>query len=78
MATRAELHRLVDELPDPEVPRARIVIEDPPAEEEHESGSHGTLDDWGDLGATTHAAAAETMRGLEEEERAAGHQPWRP
>jgi muramidase (phage lysozyme) len=35
-----------------------------------------TVDAWGNLSAMTDAAAAETMQRLEEEERAAGHEPW--
>jgi hypothetical protein len=77
MATRAELHRLVDELPDPQVPMARIVVEESPSEREPGSESHGIADKWGDLSAMTDAAAAETMQRLEAEERAAGHEPWR-
>ncbi len=77
MATRAELHQLVDELPDPQVPMARIVVEDSAAERQHRSESHDIIDKWGDLSAMTDAAAAETMQRLEEEERAAGHEPWR-
>lgn len=75
MATRAELHQLVDELPDPQVSMARIVVEDSAAE--YENRSQGIVDKWGDLSAMTDAAAAETMQRLEEEERAAGHRPWR-
>lgn len=75
MATRAELHRLVDELPDPQVSMARIVVEGPSATEQNEP--QGIVDEWGDLSAMTDAAAAETMQRLEEEERAAGHEPWR-
>lgn len=77
MATRAELHQLVNELPDPHVPMARIVVEDAAAERQRESKSHGIVNAWGDLSAMTDAAAAETMQRLEEEERAAGHEPWR-
>jgi hypothetical protein len=29
MATREELHRELDALPDPQVPKARIVVEEP-------------------------------------------------
>jgi hypothetical protein len=32
MATREELHREVDALPDAQVPKARIVVKDPEAE----------------------------------------------
>jgi hypothetical protein len=56
---------------------ARIVVEGPPAEQEHESKSHSIIDEWGDLSAMTDAPAAETMQRLDEEERAAGHEPWR-
>ncbi len=79
MATRAELHRLVDELPDPQVPMARIVVESSSADAAvgREGKPHGIVDEWGDLSAMTDAAAAETMHRLEEEERAAGHEPWR-
>lgn len=34
------------------------------------------VDEWGDLTAVREYAAAATMRRLDEEERAAGHDPW--
>jgi hypothetical protein len=78
MATRAELHRLVDELPDRQVSMARIVVEDSPAEPEHEGRPYGMVDEWGDLSSMTDAAAAEMMQRLDKEERVVGHEPWRP
>jgi hypothetical protein len=75
MATRAALHRMVDELLDPQVPMARIVVDDPPADRAQNGDPNG-IDEWGDLSATTDEAAARTLRRLDEDERAAGHQPW--
>jgi len=45
-------------------------MEDAQAEREHEGKPQGVVDEWGDLSAMTDAAAAETMRRLDEEERA--------
>lgn len=58
---------------------ARIVVEGSPATAAGgcEDKPYGIIDEWGDLSAMTDAAAAETMQRLEEEERAAGHEPWR-
>jgi hypothetical protein len=36
----------------------------------------GTVDDWGDVEQLLDSAAKATMRDLDEEERAAGHEPW--
>jgi hypothetical protein len=41
-----------------------------------ESGS--IVDEWGDLDAQTDATTAASIRELDEEERAAGLEPWRP
>jgi hypothetical protein len=35
------------------------------------------IDDWGDLGELTDALARRAMRHLDEEERAAGFEPWK-
>jgi hypothetical protein len=78
MSTRAELHRMVDALSDPQVSTARIVVEEPLADGEGEHKSHAIVDEWGDLGAMTDAAAAETSQRLDEEDSAAGHEPWQP
>jgi hypothetical protein len=43
-----------------------------------EDRSGSIIDGWGDLDAQTDATTAASMRDLDEEERAAGLQPWRP
>lgn len=39
-------------------------------------GGEFDIDEWGDLGATIATLTRESMRALDEEERAAGFEPW--
>jgi hypothetical protein len=70
MATREQVHKLVDELPETDIdPVAEILIS---------RRANGTLDDaarpgdivdeWGNLSAMARASTAEAMRRLDEEE----------
>jgi len=43
-----------------------------------EAAPGSIADEWGDLDAQTDATTDASMRELEEEERAAGLEPWRP
>jgi hypothetical protein len=43
-----------------------------------EADARSVVDEWGDLDAQTDATTAASMRQLDEEERTAGLEPWRP
>ncbi len=68
VTAREKAHALLDELPESEMePVVRFLA----------SRQEGSLvDEWGDLSEMTDAAAAETMRRLDDEERTAGFGPW--
>jgi hypothetical protein len=78
MATREQVHKLVDELPETDL--------DPVAEILTSRRERGTLDDaarpgdivdeWGNLSAMRRASTVRRMRRLDEEEAATGHEPW--
>ncbi|HEX5853446.1 MAG TPA: hypothetical protein VFY36_10180 [Solirubrobacteraceae bacterium] len=63
--------RLLEQAPtwsEEQAQRALLAVETEP---------ESTVDAWGDLSGMTDVAAAETTQRLEDEERAAGHEPWR-
>jgi hypothetical protein len=78
MATREQVHKLVDELPETDL--------DPVAEILTLRREHGSLDDaaspedivdeWGNLSAMRRSSTPRKMRRLADEEAAAGHDPW--
>ncbi len=78
MATRDQVHKLVDELPETDLdPVAEILTL------RRESGASDVtskpgdiVDEWGNLSAMRRASTARKMRRLDEEEAAAGHDPW--
>ncbi len=69
MTTREKIHKLVDELPESQL--------DPVADFIATRGRPGdVVDEWGNLSAMMRDSAARSMRGLDEQEREAGHGPW--
>jgi hypothetical protein len=78
IATRDQLHKLVDELPETDLdPVAEILIS------RRENGGVGdaaqpgdVIDGWGNLSAMRRASTARKMRRLDEAAAAAGHDPW--
>ena len=72
MATREQLHKEVDAVPEDLVERAHVVIE--PVADEAKPGE--IIDEWGNLSAMTDTAAGDSMDRLAAEEAAAGHDPW--
>lgn len=61
--------KLVEELPESQLePLIEFLAS------EHKPGD--IVDEWGNLSAMTRASAARTMRRLDNQERAAGHEPW--
>jgi hypothetical protein len=72
MATREQLHKQVDAVPDDQVERARLVIV--PVADDSEPGQ--IIDVWGNLSELTDAAAADLMDSMAQEEAAGGHDPW--
>lgn len=68
MTTRERAHRLLDELPESEVePVVEFIVS-------RQEGDDA--DEWGDLSKLHDSTTASTMRRLNEEERAAGQEPW--
>jgi hypothetical protein len=68
VTTREKAHRLLDELPESEVePVVEFIVS-------RQEG--GDADKWGDMSTLHDSTTASTMRRLNEEERAAGHEPW--
>jgi hypothetical protein len=71
MATREQVHKLVDELPETDLdPVAEILIlrrENGTLDDAARPGD--TADEWGSISEMTDAAAAQAMRDLAEEER---------
>lgn len=88
MTTKERLHRLVDELSDAEASRARIVVEDERflhklhrLEERATGDAYAgdpqlASDGWADLAKVNEASRDAVLERLDEEEHAAGHEPW--
>jgi len=78
MATREQVHKLVDELPETDLdPVAEILIlrrENGTLDDAARPGD--IVDEWGNLSAMRRASTARKMHRLDEEEAAAGHDPW--
>jgi hypothetical protein len=73
MATREQLHKQVDAVPEEALERAHLVIEpNGVAIDTHTN----TIDDWGSLSAVTDSAAGDLMDRLADEEAATEHDPW--
>lgn len=72
MATREQLHKEVDAVPDDQLNRARVVVMPLPDEAKPED----TIDEWGNLSLMTRRSASRLMKRLSEEEAAAGLEPW--
>jgi hypothetical protein len=70
MTSKERLHRLVDELSEPEADDALLYLASRRADDD--------VDEWGSLSKMLDFAASETMRRMAEEERAAGLPPWTP
>jgi hypothetical protein len=74
MATREQIHKLVDELPETALdPVAEILASRGPNGTGDEAGKPGDIiDEWGNLSAMTRAAAGGMLSRLDEQEAAAG------
>jgi hypothetical protein len=72
MATREQLHKEVDAVPEEALERAHVVIES--VADDAKPGD--IVDEWGNLSAMTRASTARAMRRMAEEEAAAGLDPW--
>ncbi len=72
MATREQLHKEVDAVPEEALERAHLVIDSNGAGEDAEPGD--VVDEWGNLSAMTRASTARAMKRLTEEEIAANGQ----
>jgi hypothetical protein len=67
MATREQVHKLVDELPDAALdPVVEFIVS------RRANGTDETVDEWGNLDAWSDAAGKDTMRMLDDEESAIG------
>jgi hypothetical protein len=69
MTAKEKLLEMAPRWSEEQAERALLAAEDRPG---------SIVDEWGDLDAQTDATTAASMRDLDEEERAAGLQPWRP
>lgn len=79
MATREQLHKLVDELPESQLdPVAEFIVSgDANGTDDADTAQPGDIiDDWGNLSAMLDHAAGDLMRRLAAEEAAAGLDPW--
>ena len=88
MTTKERLHKLVEELSEAEASRARIVVEDErflrkrrDLDERETSDAYTTSpqfasDGWTDLAKVNELSRDAVLQRLDEEERAAGHEPW--
>lgn len=84
MTAKEKLRAQIDELTEAEAASAHIVVERiADSDEIGEAIAAGyrripqsTPDEWGDLSKLTEATTAQTLRRLDAEERAAGHDPW--
>jgi hypothetical protein len=70
MATREQLHKQIDAVPDDQLDQAHIVIVPDAAK------PGDIVDEWGNLSAIKRASARRTIRRLSQEEDDAGLEPW--
>ncbi|MGH2879732.1 MAG: hypothetical protein ACRDK4_09035 [Solirubrobacteraceae bacterium] len=69
MATREQIHKLVDELPESQL--------EPVADFIATRGRSGdVVDEWGNLSAMLRGSTTRSMQRLDEQEQEAGHVPW--
>jgi hypothetical protein len=69
MATREQIHKLVDELPESQL--------EPVADFIATRGRPGdVVDEWGNLSAMLRGSTTRSMQRIDEQEQEAGHTPW--
>jgi len=88
VTTKERLHKLVDELSETEAARARIVVEDErflrrlrhldeqATIDAYTAAPQLAADGWSDLAKVNEASRDAVLSRLEQEERAAGHEPF--